>query len=381
MSHFQKAQINKKTFVNLKSACLVAATVLAIGSMYGGYFYTVSADEYDEQIKALKNQNSQYNKEASNLRKKADSLAKEIAVLDQEKRAIQAEIKKTNTEIGSLKKQIVKIKQEIEANKQALGEVIAEIYLQSQVSDIERLASSKDITDYLDEEVVRNNVQRNLSKKLAEIKAQKKQLETSKVKLETKLKSQQAKRESLAAKERQKQAILTETKGDEAAYKRLAAKNNSKISELREQQRIANLSYASGSSVTAGSPGHGGYPAYLDYPNAQDSKVDPWGMYNRECVSYTAWRVHQKTGNMPYWGGRGNANQWPSSAQADGIPTGSTPRPQSVAIWMSGYYGHAMWVEYIKPNGMVHVSQYNYAIDGLYSEMDINPNSAIYIYF
>ena len=40
--------------------------------------------------------------------------------------------------------------------------------------------------------------------------------------------------------------------------------------------------------------------------------------------------------------GRGNANQWPGDAEADGIPTGSTPKANSVAISMAGGYGHTV---------------------------------------
>jgi surface antigen len=108
--------------------------------------------------------------------------------------------------------------------------------------------------------------------------------------------------------------------------------------------------------------------------------LDNWGMFNRECVSYTAWKVYQTYGYMPNWGGHGNANQWPDSARAAGIPTGSTPKAHSVAISMGGAYGHAMWVEGASGN-TIHVSQYNYDLAGHYSEMNINGSGLIYIYF
>ncbi|HMR72992.1 MAG TPA: CHAP domain-containing protein, partial [Candidatus Saccharibacteria bacterium] len=125
----------------------------------------------------------------------------------------------------------------------------------------------------------------------------------------------------------------------------------------------------------------GGYPDKWAYAPL-DSLVDSWGMYNRECVSYTAWKVFQKNGYMPYWGGRGNANQWPANARAAGIPTGSTPKVGSVAVSMSGPYGHTMWVEAVNGN-QIYVSQYNYYYNGWgnYSEMWLNASGLIYIYF
>jgi surface antigen len=116
-------------------------------------------------------------------------------------------------------------------------------------------------------------------------------------------------------------------------------------------------------------------------PNAgQDTLLDSWGMYNRECVSYTAWKVYQTFGYMPYWGGSGNANQWPGDAAAAGIPTGSVPKPHSVAIWNVGAFGHAMWVEAVN-GSTIYVSQYNYDLQGHYSEMSINGSGLTYIYF
>ena len=103
-------------------------------------------------------------------------------------------------------------------------------------------------------------------------------------------------------------------------------------------------------------------------------------MYNRECVSYTAFKVWQSGRYMPYWGGRGNANQWPGNARAAGFEVDNQPSPGDVAITYNGFYGHAMFVEAV--NGrMVTVSQYNYIINGqwgAYSEMTLSAdNSAL----
>ena len=108
--------------------------------------------------------------------------------------------------------------------------------------------------------------------------------------------------------------------------------------------------------------------------------IDSWGMFNRECVSYTAWKVYQTYGSMPFWGGVGNANQWPRDAVNAGIPIGTAPKVHSVAISKAGYYGHAMWVEQVSGN-MIYVSQYNYDFQGHYSEMWVNSSYFTYIYF
>lgn len=155
------------------------------------------------------------------------------------------------------------------------------------------------------------------------------------------------------------------------------AQQQQEIAKLEAGQVAANRSLDG--QVVAGDPNHGGYPAKWDYA-PQDSSVDQWGMYNRECVSYVAWKVFQTFGDMPYWGGVGNANQWVNDARRAGIPTGSAPRVHAVAVSTSGYYGHAMWVEAVNGN-MIYVSQYNYDLSGHYSEMWVNGSGFTYIYF
>lgn len=168
-----------------------------------------------------------------------------------------------------------------------------------------------------------------------------------------------------------------DAKTSTAEISRLGEQQQQQIKALLAAQLAANKALA-GAEVD-GSLRHGGYPARWD--NApQDSMLDSWGMYNRECVSYAAWKVNQTFGSMPYWGGIGNANQWVRNARVAGIPTGKTPQVHSVAISMAGYYGHAMWVEAVKGD-MIYVSQYNYGLRGRYSEMWVNGRQFTYIYF
>lgn len=163
--------------------------------------------------------------------------------------------------------------------------------------------------------------------------------------------------------------------------------SKSLISELEIKHLTANDQAAvhavdrkASSLIKDADTANGGYPANLAN-SPIDTIVDPWGMYNRESVSYAAWRVYQKNQHMPYWGGRGNANQWPANASAEGIAVGDTPRPGSVAILMNGPYGHAMWVEEVLPGAQIRVSQYNFNLEGLYSEMIIRAEGLVYIYF
>jgi surface antigen len=103
-------------------------------------------------------------------------------------------------------------------------------------------------------------------------------------------------------------------------------------------------------------------------------------MYNRECVSYAAWYVANSGRRMPYWGGNGNANQWPSNARAAGILVDGRPRVGDVAIYTGGYYGHAMVVQQIKGDTVI-VGSFNADNSGHYSVDEWNTSALQFIHF
>jgi surface antigen len=83
----------------------------------------------------------------------------------------------------------------------------------------------------------------------------------------------------------------------------------------------------------------------------------PWG----ECT----WYAKQRRPDIPWFGGgNGNALNWARSAQAAGIPVGSTPVPGAIAVFQpyqyGAYapYGHVAYVESVNGSKMT-ISEYN----------------------
>ncbi len=100
----------------------------------------------------------------------------------------------------------------------------------------------------------------------------------------------------------------------------------------------------------------------------QDTLIDPWGEFNRECTSMAAWRLQSRNGfKMPF---SAYAIDWKVNAQALHIYTiDNTPALGSIAWWASG---HVAWVEAI--NGtQVTIEEYNHDPKrrGTYSERTI----------
>lgn len=118
------------------------------------------------------------------------------------------------------------------------------------------------------------------------------------------------------------------------------------------------------------------YPAKLaDAPT--DSFADPWGMGNRECTSYVAWKVYETDHDMPNWTGKqADARLWPQLAKAAGFAVSTQPTLGSVAVFQPGWTGkivnatttttftqtaatgHVAWVQGITANTIT-VSEYD----------------------
>lgn len=361
--------------------CMRAALLIgAVASLVFTPFASVQADRFDDQIRALQAQIAGFQEQAGRLRAEANTLQNQVNALQADRSAIQTQISLGEAELARLNEEIILTEQRLQNQMTLLAANLRSMYLESKVTPLEMIASSKSISDFIDKQEYRNKIRDQVQKNIQTVRDLKAQLADQKKKAEQTLADNKSRRETLLAKEAEQAQLLAQTRGQEASYQQLTKENNEKVAQLRAEQAAANRRNVGG-NIIPGDPGRGGYPSV--WHNAPiNAYVDNWGMYSRQCVSYTAWRVHQSGRHMPHWGGRGNANQWPSSAIADGIPTGSEPRTGAVAISMSGPYGHAMYVEAVLNGGsQVHVSQYNYGWAGEYSEMTISAAGLVYIYF
>ncbi len=376
-----------------KRAFLLVASALVAISSTAVIAQTANADQFDEKIAALQKQIDGYNSQASELAGKRQTLENELAKLNNQKAQIQAQIDLYAAKAKKLASQIKKSELEISQNKDALGSIMTDIALDEDISTIEMLASSKNISDFLDKQTYQATVQQNLTDTITRINDLKKKLEKQKKSVDRILAEQKLARDALAEKEAAKNQLIAKTRGEESAFQKLSAKAEAQQLELQKQQQAAieaaiRAAGGGGASFLAGDPNHGGYPwesgCYVD-ANAYSNTTDPLGYGCRQCVSYTAWKVGQRTGNFPrYWG---NANMWPGSARASGYSTGSTPRANSVGVISAGYYGHTVWVNSVNGDGTVNISQYNYYNAGgpgwgHYSEMRVPAwTYDTYIYF
>ena len=355
---------------------LLIGTVM-IGAAFVGS--TVRADQFDQQIAALQAQNNKNQAQSDSLGAAASNYQQAINVLSAKINSLQNSIVNTQSQIDDLQKQIQKAQDELNKEKKVLGENIRTMYLEGDITTLEILASSKNLSDFVNKQQYRNSVSDKLKQTLDTINALKAQLTDKQNQQKVLLASLQKQQSQLQDQENQKAQLLNATEAQKAAYDNKISANNAQIASLRAQQAAA-MAARFGGAPGSGPACGGGYPGvWCDAP--QDSEIDSWGMFNRECVSYAAWAMAVKYHHyVPY--GLGNANQWPSGASAYGIPEGSVPKVGSTAIWYVGAYGHAMVVDYVYGDGSFLVSQYNYSFNGTYSTMVVGPGSGFtFIYF
>lgn len=381
------SKIKPKSFFT-KTALIFLAALIAVSTLIS-ITPTARADQYaqyEAQIQALQKEIDQYNAEAARLRGEAKTLQNELAKLDSERAIIQGQIDISQAKLDKLNAEIKETETKITENQELLGETLADLYLDGNISPLEMLASSQNIGDYVDKQTQRATIRDTVTKTISKIKKLKADLEGQKAEAKQVLTDQKNQHQVLVNKQNEQQELLNATKGEEAAYQSLITENDTEISKLRKQQAAELASRArryGGNYVDLpGDGSRGGYPSL--WANAPlDAYIDYWGMYTRECVSYAAFKVNQAYGNMPYWGGIGNANQWGNNARNAGIPTGITPKVGSVGVVESGTYGHVAWVERVYSDGTIMISHYNVNWDGEYHVWDhLDPAYFdLYIYF
>ncbi|MEI7682983.1 MAG: CHAP domain-containing protein [Candidatus Saccharibacteria bacterium] len=339
----------------------------------------VHADQFDDQINALRAQNNSNQASANQLQTQVDGYQGAIDALQSQINALQDSINTNTAKQADLQSKIVAAEAELAHQKKILGDNIRQMYLEGQISTLEMLASSKDLSDFVDKQQYRNSVQAKIQDTLNKITELKHQLNAQKDEVEKLLKDQETMKATLASQQGQQNSLLAFTQAQKDQYTSAIKTNNSQISALKAQQLAANARFIGGAGN--GPACGGGYPAkWCEIP--QDSVIDNWGMYNRECVSYAAFRVAASNRFMPYWGGVGNANQWDEDARADGILVDGTPRAGDVAISNNGAYGHAMYVESVNGDGTINISQYNAALNGRYSTRnDLAVGNLVFIHF
>lgn len=345
---------------------LIAAAVFGVSAVVTP---VVFADNYQDQINVLNNQNAATSDSLGQLGAQASSLQDTISKLQAEINGLQSQITANETKRDETVAKIAQAEADLAKQREYLSQSLKAMYVNGDISSLEMLASSQNINDFVDQEQYQQSVQGQLKRTLDGINQMKAQLDTDKSTLEKMIADLNDMRARVDSQKAEQNRLLGLNQEQQAQLDGQIKENNTKISDLRKQQALENARLGGG-KIPPGVQAGGGYPGVWAYA-PMDSMLDSWGMYNRECVSYTAYKVEASGRYMPYWGGYGNANQWDDNARAMGIPVDGNPRQGDVAVSNSGTWGHVMYVEAVSGDGSIYVSDYNQQYDGLYREYTV----------
>ena len=380
----KQKKLNRLLKIIKSTPTLIITIVVASGSII---VPRVSADQFDAQITALQQANAVKQEAKSQLGSEAASLSDAMYKLQVQINALQSQIDANKAKMDDLQNQITAAETELAKQKVILGESIKAMYLEGQISTLEMLASSKDLSEFVDKQQYRTAVQAKIKASVDKITELKIQLKEQKLKIEQTLNDLQILQARVDTQRAEQARLLSLNQSEQNALNLQIRQNSQAVAALRAEQAAANARLFNGANIVLGTAcdtAHGDtYPSPW-CSSYQDSMFDSWGMYNRECVSYTAWRVSESGRYMPSWGWqwRGNANQWADNAIRQGIPVDSSPRAGDVAIKNSMPYGHAMYVESVNSNGSINISQYNYSLDGRFSlAYNVSASGLLFIHF
>jgi surface antigen len=369
------------------SAVFVVALMLMVGTV-PRLVHAVScssAASCQAQINSLNSQSSQDKQSVSSLQSEAQSYQSTISSLNAQVSGLESQINSNEAQQVSLQSQITNDEQEIVTKKATLSDDLTTMYVNGQMTTIEELATSKNLSDYADRQEYETVVQNQLTDMVQQVTTLESSLQTEKTQVDQLVANEQTQNTQLSDAESQEQQLLSYNQSQQADYNQQIASASSNVSSLKAT--LTALNTVTGSTEITGGTCGGGYPTSTKSSTSganwgcnlpQDNTTDNWNMDNRECVSYTAFMVSTKYGiSTANWG---NAYQWVTAAENHGYTVDQTPTAGSIAIRgrdysVAGDVGHAMYVDAVNGDGTITVNEYNEHYNGTFDERTFSPDS------
>ena len=381
--------------MNMSSKAIGGSVIVVLFILSLVFSPLALATNLQERINDLTQDNNQRADQIDDLTDEATSLEDKINKLQARINSIQAQINAHQAQIAKLEKQIAEAEKELEKQKGLLGTNIRAMYLEGDISTLEMLATSKDLSEFVDKQQYRNSVQSQIRETLDKINELKRDLSEKRVTVERRLQDQEDLYAEQNAKKTENARLLALNANQRNQLDSEIKQTSKKIEELKRQQALENLRLFGGGG--GGTIGGGGYP-WGRAPCLHTGQVDgpcynydwaingsPWnwqtgGYGYRNCTDWVSYRVGVATGKFVP-SGLGNAKTWDDRAPAYGYRVSSTPKVGAAAVSNYGYYGHVMYVEAVNSDGSIVVSDYNRAGTGKYATNTISASGLSFVYF
>ncbi|HLZ15295.1 MAG TPA: hypothetical protein VKQ34_04905, partial [Candidatus Saccharimonadales bacterium] len=312
-----KRENRQNAFVRrLKTSALVAMlSVVVFGGIatrgFGALAATcTSSADCQQQISELNSQNAQAQNQLSGLQAQASSYQDAINLLQSQINVLQGQIATNQAQQQALQAQMDANQAELDKDKATLADAIKTMYVDGQPTTLEMLASSGNLSDFVDKEQYRNDVQKGIQDTLRKITELQRKLADQKAAIDQLVRSLQDQQSQVAGAQAQQNQLLAMNQSQQASYNAQIQANKKSLAELYAKQ-AAIIAASFGGGIHYG--GTGGYPwpsapclnasgncgPYSESPYNWGMNGQPYdlaGWQYRNCTSYAFWRLAQVTG-------------------------------------------------------------------------------------
>lgn len=221
---------------------LAVATAIVIGAI--AHQSGVEAHTLDEQIAELRAQRQKNRNQSSQLGAEASGIEDDIAELRDEIALIQVRIDSNIAHQRRLNKQITNAKKRLKQQKAMLAANIKAMYIEGDITPLEMVASSKNISDFVSKQEYRDRLKESISGTVKEIESLEKELVAKRKRVVKVVAEQKDLRAREAEKEQQAQNKLAQTNQKKAGFDAAVRKQSKRIQDLEAQKAAAQQALA-----------------------------------------------------------------------------------------------------------------------------------------
>lgn len=251
--HKNMKQKNRVTIIRhriIQATSLFCLIVLASSGFIT--IKNVHAQSLQDQIEDLRQENQQNLSNVEKLRDVATSYEDAINTLEHDIEETERAISVSQTRQAELEKKIEQAKAELEKQKGLLSDNIRAMYIEGDITTLEMLASSNDLSEFVDKQQYRESIKNQISTTVERVNALQKELAEQKKQVEVELATQTDSRARLAQSRREQSRLLALNESEQASFNRQTEKNKEKIKELEEAQAALQRRLSSGNFVSQG---------------------------------------------------------------------------------------------------------------------------------
>lgn len=272
----------KKMYLKVVSILVIATIILnTVSISYAASSISSQKNELNQKIQETKDNLNEVNSQKEESQNKVNDLASQIDSYETQINSLKSEIETKTNEVNELQKKLDELEAEREKNQSLLDERLVTLYEAGEVSYLDMLLSSTDLTEFIssyymietltaaDKELIQNlendkqeiaDTQEKVNASLDEIETKKSELETVQQQLSEAKNEEQTKVDELTE---QSHDLESDVEEYEKKMKELDAKEKAQEAALQkkyeeakkkaEQENSSSSSSSSGSSSNSGS--------------------------------------------------------------------------------------------------------------------------------